>query len=99
MNQHGKVREEVSEAYARAVRTPSEGGGSCCAPAQKGVVVKIAGYTREELDALPPEAVINSFGCGNPLAFSEVREGDSPRSRIGRHRHPAGGEESRSGGQ
>jgi SAM-dependent methyltransferase len=40
------------------------------------VVVKVAGYTREELDALPPEAVINSFGCGNPLAFSEVREGD-----------------------
>jgi len=76
MNQHGKVREAVSEAYSRAVRAPSEGGHPCCAPTQKGVVVKLAGYTREELDALPPEAVINSFGCGNPLAFSEVRESD-----------------------
>jgi len=75
MNKHGQVREAVSEAYARAIRTPSE-GGACCAPPQKGVVVKVAGYTREELDALPPEAVINSFGCGNPLAFSEVRAGD-----------------------
>jgi ubiquinone/menaquinone biosynthesis C-methylase UbiE len=40
------------------------------------VVVKLAGYDREELDALPPDAVVNSFGCGNPLAFSEVKEGD-----------------------
>ena len=76
MNEHGQVREAVSEAYARAVRSPSQGGGSCCGPVQKGVVVKSAGYTPEELEALPPEAVINSFGCGNPLAFSEVREGD-----------------------
>src|SRR3972149_7959106 len=76
MNPAGQVREAVSGAYARAVRNPSEGGGSCCGPAQKGVVVKVAGYSREELETLPPEAVINSFGCGNPLAFSEVREGD-----------------------
>ena len=74
MNKHGQVREAVSEAYARAIRTPSE-GGACCAPPQKGVVVKVAGYTREELDALPPEAVINSFGCGNPLAFAGVQPG------------------------
>jgi ubiquinone/menaquinone biosynthesis C-methylase UbiE len=45
-------------------------------PTQKGVVVKVAGYSREELDALPHEAVTNSFGCGNPLAFGDVREGD-----------------------
>jgi len=76
MQEHGKVREAVSEAYARAVRNPADGGGSCCVPPQKGAVVKVAGYTHEELDALPSEAVINSFGCGNPLAFSEVGEGD-----------------------
>lgn len=78
------VRHKVSEDYARAVESP--GGGVCCAgsgcctnveaPVQKGVVVKMAGYTDEELAALPPEAVVNSFGCGNPLAFAQLREGD-----------------------
>jgi SAM-dependent methyltransferase len=43
---------------------------------QKGVVVKLAGYSREELRSLPPDAVINSFGCGNPLALSDIGEGD-----------------------
>ena len=76
MKEHVQVRETVSKVYARAVRKPSDGSGSCCMPPQKGVVVKVAGYSREELETLPPEAVINSFGCGNPLAFSDVREGD-----------------------
>ena len=75
MNQQQQVRDAVSKAYANAVTTPSS-TGCCKSPVQKGTVVKLAGYSREELDALPPEAVVNSFGCGNPLAFSEVSEGD-----------------------
>ena len=71
-----EVRDEVEKAYANAVTKPAQSSSACCGPVQKGVVVKLAGYTREELDALPPEAVVNSFGCGNPLAFSEVCEGD-----------------------
>ena len=77
MNGPDKTRQAVSDAYAQAVCTPSDNREPCCGPVQKGVVVKLAGYTREELDALPPEAVVNSFGCGNPLAFSEVREGET----------------------
>ena len=75
MKETDKVRSNVAEAYAKAVTTPSS---SCCRtePVQKGVAVKLAGYDREELDALPTEAVVNSFGCGNPLALAEVREGD-----------------------
>jgi SAM-dependent methyltransferase len=70
-----RTRRVVSEAYARAVTTPS---GSCCGPrpAPKGAVAALAGYSAEQLDALPPDAVHNAFGCGDPLAFSEVREGD-----------------------
>lgn len=71
-----QVRDSVSEAYAKAVNTPPKESGSCCAPVQKGVAVKLAGYTSEELEALPADAVVNSFGCGNPLAFSEVGEGE-----------------------
>ena len=74
-----EIRERVSEDYARAVTSKVGGGNACCgaAPAQKGVVAKLAGYTDAELAALPPEAVTNSFGCGNPLAFSAVKEGQT----------------------
>jgi len=39
-------------------------------------VAKLAGYSKEDLSTLPGQAVTNSFGCGNPLAFSGVKEGD-----------------------
>lgn len=69
------VRSAVSQDYGRAVKKPTE--GCCCQPAQKGVVAKLAGYTDDELAALPPQAVVNSFGCGNPLAFSGVKPGET----------------------
>ena len=79
-----KQRKNVSEDYARAVSqpgtgccgSPATGGGGCCAPSPKGVAAKLAGYTDAEVAALPAEAVVNSFGCGNPLAFSAVKPGD-----------------------
>lgn len=78
MDEKGKRSEErrrnVSEDYARAVQSPGE--GCCCSPVPKGVVAKLAGYSDDEVAALPAEAVVNSFGCGNPLAFSAVRPGD-----------------------
>jgi N-acetylglutamate synthase-like GNAT family acetyltransferase/precorrin-6B methylase 2 len=43
----------------------------------KGSMAKIAGYTEEDLAALPADAVCNSFGCGNPLAFAGVRPGQT----------------------
>jgi SAM-dependent methyltransferase len=70
------IRGNVSKSYADAVT--KAGGSSCCGgePVQKGVVVKLGGYRREELAALPAEAVVNSFGCGNPVALAGLREGD-----------------------
>ena len=76
MNDHKQIRDSVSRAYASAVSSPSA-PDSCCAPVQKGTLVKLAGYGRRELEGLPSDAVVNSFGCGNPLAFSEVREGET----------------------
>lgn len=69
-----EVRKEVSKAYAEAVARPS-GPGCCSGPAQ-GVVVKLGGYSSEELAALPAEAVVSSFGCGNPVALAGLRAGD-----------------------
>jgi len=60
-----------------AVQVPPQ-AGSCCGPTavgQKGTFVKIAGYNPDELRRLPADAVQNSFGCGNPLAFAGVQPG------------------------
>jgi arsenite methyltransferase len=70
------LRDEVAKAYGERVAQPASGG--CCGggAAQKGAVVEFAGYTAEELAALPDDAVINSFGCGNPVALAGLRAGD-----------------------
>ncbi len=36
----------------------------------------MAGYDQESLAQLPPDSVVNSFGCGNPVAYSGVKPGD-----------------------
>ena len=73
MNETQDVREGVSRAYARAVS--SDDGAGCCGSSQKGWLAKQAGYDEGELAGIPRDAASNSFGCGNPLAFSEVRPG------------------------
>jgi len=74
-------RDAVSKAYANAVtttKTDATQEESCChKPTPKGKVIQLAGYSDEEFDALPAEAVVNAFGCGNPLAFSQVKKGDT----------------------
>ena len=75
-----EIRESVSRTYTKAVR----GSGGCCVPTccdgtttiPKGEAAKVAGYSDAELCSLPTDAVENAFGCGNPLAFIGVREGD-----------------------
>ena len=82
MNEHQKVREAVAKSYANAVSgNPnvsccSQSAGCCAQQAQKGELVKLANYGQKELAVLPPDAVVNSFGCGNPVAFCGVKEGD-----------------------
>jgi arsenite methyltransferase len=73
----GEIKQAVRDRYAKAVTTAPE---SCCgaenAPKPKGTLARIAGYDAEDLATLPAGAVENSFGCGNPLAFSGVRPGE-----------------------
>jgi len=77
MSKEGDVRKEVSRAYARAVTTPIPRNG-CCGKSltTKGAAASLAGYTSEGLKSLPAEAALNPFGCGNPVAFGEIQEGD-----------------------
>ena len=70
------VRRDVSKSYAKAVSSPVASG--CCGGGspQKGVAAKLGGYSLEELRVLPNEVVVNSFGCGNPVALAGISEGD-----------------------
>jgi len=78
MNRPDDIRKTVSTSYAHAVEQTKAPGGSCCSgPAPEGVLTTLAGYSREALASLPADAVVNSFGCGNPVALAEIREGDT----------------------
>ena len=79
MSRPDDVRKSVARSYAQAVERPAAAGGCGCGggPSPQGVGAALAGYTREPLAALPPDAVRHSFGCGDPLALAEVREGET----------------------
>ncbi|MGB6607620.1 MAG: methyltransferase domain-containing protein, partial [Atribacterota bacterium] len=71
-----KIREEVKKTYAEAI---SRKNLSCCGNFEEtccSTKAKDIGYGEKELNNFLADSNITTFGCGNPLAFSEVREGD-----------------------
>ena len=76
------IRKSVSEAYAKAISaaTPSccKTARSCCSPetSAKSSVAELIKYDKTEIES-QPAAAASSFGCGNPLAFSGVKEGET----------------------
>ena len=77
-----KIRKSVSEAYAKAISaaTPSccKTTRSCCSPDTSATssVAELIKYDKADIQS-QPAAAASSFGCGNPLAFSGVKEGDT----------------------
>ena len=69
------VREMVSRAYAKALERATQGGGCCGPKVPAGQAAQLAGYD-EELEK-HGDAGGSSFGCGNPLAFAGVNEGET----------------------
>jgi len=78
-----EIRAAVRERYGRLAAREAPG---CCSPEDscapprarmEGKLVQMAGYSDEELAVLPGGALAASFGCGNPLAFSDVHEGQT----------------------
>ena len=76
MEERDAVRRRVADYDAERVARPGSDFGCCSGAEQKGVTAQVAGYGRDELESLPTDAVENSFGCGNPVAFAGVGEGD-----------------------
>ena len=78
-----KIKSEVRKRYSGLIT--QEKGGSCCGPSSpccapapaKERLVNLADYSDTELNSVPSEAAANSFGCGNPLAFAGVKEGQT----------------------
>jgi len=74
-----KIKKAVREGYARIAKQ----GSSCCAPASSCCgstdlaqkISKNIGYTEEEIKAVPEGANLG-LGCGNPLAFASLKEGE-----------------------
>jgi SAM-dependent methyltransferase len=71
---HHRLRDEVSRTYAEALAR-----GTCCSGLSqpKGSAAKLAGYDPALLGDLPAEALADSFGCGNPLAFAGLTPGST----------------------
>ncbi len=70
-----KIHREVYDFYGNLVSKSAD--GCCGGTPRKGAVCQVAGYSAEEIGALPEGAVERSFGCGNPVAYAGVGEGET----------------------
>ena len=69
-----RIREMVSEGYARVAREAS----SCCGSRPPGAdeAARKIGYEEEQLEAVPDGANLG-VGCGNPTAIDSLRPGEA----------------------
>ncbi|MFP6740272.1 MAG: arsenite methyltransferase [Alphaproteobacteria bacterium] len=68
---HDQVHDEVAGFYAKALVRNSCCGSNCGTSTAESI-----GYQASDTSEIPDDAMANSFGCGNPVAFSGVHEGD-----------------------
>ncbi len=71
------ITDLVRERYASAARRVRAGGGAggCCGDEKDAVTSDL--YAAADVAALPEEAVLASFGCGNPTALIDLHEGET----------------------
>ena len=69
-----QIKEEVCQGYTERVEQGGGcGRGDCEAEAH---LIDNLGYTPDQLDDVPADAVESAFGCGNPLSCAGVASGD-----------------------
>lgn len=77
------IKEAIRDHYGKAIKLHTENKtSSCCSPQpvefDKDTAerfAKMAGYNDEQLSDMPEN--VTSFGCGNPVAFMNVKEGET----------------------
>jgi SAM-dependent methyltransferase len=79
MTDSNDIKGAVRQHYAAVVRTGSSCCGpvssGCCGPAAPVQIAQAVGYAPAELRSAPEGANLG-LGCGNPLAFAELKPGD-----------------------
>ncbi|MGH7297286.1 MAG: arsenite methyltransferase, partial [Polyangiaceae bacterium] len=78
------IREVVKERYGQAVKAVLQGARpSCCGSSAKASPLGLDTdpitrdlYSQDDRSSLPAEALLASFGCGNPTALAELRPGE-----------------------
>ena len=75
------IRDLVKQRYGQAVKAVVRGAKpSCCGSAATGMggtdPITRDLYAADETAGLPEEALLASFGCGNPTALAELRPGE-----------------------
>src|SRR5919112_574490 len=80
-----QIKEKVKERYGTIALTGNsdcsccttgelkDNNDSCCSPSQSATVI---GYDNEELQSIPKESILG-VGCGAPLHYADVREGET----------------------
>jgi arsenite methyltransferase len=71
-----KIKEVVKGRYAKIAKQDQQ---SCCPSCASGasslLPAKAIGYSREDLEHVPEEAIMG-LGCGNPTAIAELKAGE-----------------------
>jgi SAM-dependent methyltransferase len=82
------IRAIVQERYGQAAKAVTKGSkpsccgaGSSCGPADLGILEGVDPITRDlysadEASQVPADALLASFGCGNPTALAELSAGE-----------------------
>jgi arsenite methyltransferase len=77
-----EIRDEVKKHYGEIASKVSRDSGkaSCCCggSSSNNKPEKISvGYTEDNLNEIPEDAISASLGCANPLLFAELKEGET----------------------
>src|SRR5438105_13790856 len=75
---HEDIKQAVRQRYGEAALQAAAGTASCCSKNPQSGCDPITAdlYTKNETDCLPAEAVLASFGCGNPTALAQLDPGE-----------------------
>ena len=73
-----QIKESVRQHYADKIKTDESCCSSltCCPDTKTDSPAEKNGYTEAQISSIPTDAAEHSFGCGNPLEYMDVQEGD-----------------------
>ena len=73
-----QIKESVRKHYSNLIKTdePCCSSLTDCTDTKANSPAEKNGYTEAQISGIPTDAAEHSFGCGNPLGYADVQEGD-----------------------